>query len=186
MTSCDHHQKHDTERKGSLLSITCSFYYLRNDLHSEWLFSPFYPFLPLQGLWQLVSWPCFCLSGCDLLENSYLCKVFDNSNLQGPNKPRVVICLRILTFARSLTTYTYWCACRRELWFAWEFLPLQGLWQPSLVTPLYLICCDLLENSYLCKVFDNPTSGKVALSLLWFAWEFLPLQGLWQQGLLRW
>ena len=146
-------------------------------------------FLPLQGLWQRTRREDRAYLCCDLLENSYLCKVFDNTSTELEDWAYVVICLRILTFARSLTTWMPTGNLSGRLWFAWEFLPLQGLWQLSCSDVNAILSCDLLENSYLCKVFDNLLPAWITITRLWFAWEFLPLQGLWQlyllQGLLR-
>ena len=87
------------------------------------------------------------------------------------------------------------------LWFAWKFVPLwyqQQHWPVSRRLPL---CCDLLENLYLCGISNNSiTLGANSLyvviclkictfvvsattidlegafnALLWFAWKFVPL-----------
>ena len=68
-----------------------------------------------------------------------------------------MICLKIRTFVVSATT------ARRG----------EGLG----------ICCDLLENSYLCGISNNPRMQGRCQSMLWFAWKFVPLwyqQQLWE------
>ena len=68
-------------------------------------------------------------SGCDLLENSYLCG--SNNNVSWLILPIrfVVICLKIPTFV--VATTTLYCLFIRRF------------------------CCDLLENSYLCGSNNN-------------------------------
>ena len=69
---------------------------------------------------------------CDLLENSYLCGISNNSRLDALRGFAVVICLKIRTFVVSATTYSiYYCESTG---------------------------CDLLENSYLCGISNNISS----------------------------
>ena len=70
-------------------------------------------------------------SGCDLLENSYLCGISNNSSTLNVSSGEVVICLKIRTFVVSATT---------SIPFQWLELR-----------------CDLLENSYLCGISNNLT-----------------------------
>ena len=44
------------------------------------------------------------LSGCDLLENTYLCGSNNNLKIKGTNRGIVVICLKIRTFVVATTT----------------------------------------------------------------------------------
>ena len=67
--------------------------------------------------------------GCDLLENSYLCGISNNSFSLISCISSVVICLKIRTFVVSATTST--CGVGR------------------------CARCDLLENSYLCGISNN-------------------------------
>ena len=69
------------------------------------------------------------VGGCDLLENSYLCGISNNLQSYQGSCFGVVICLKIRTFVVSATT-------PRKL-------------------SLVLLCCDLLENSYLCGISNN-------------------------------
>ena len=113
---------------------------------------------------------------CDLLENSYICSIANNSRLPVTASIGVVICLKTRTFAVSQTT--------RE-----------GSWKTS-------SCCDLLENSYICSIANNKTTSiilriTVVICLktrtfavsqttecsktrfrvtLWFAWKLVHLQ----------
>ena len=118
---------------------------------------------------------------CDLLENSYLCGINNNDQppCQGREKvviclkirtfvvstttnrakksyrPRVVICLKIRTFVVSTTTVDEKGVSFSLLWFAWKFVP---LWYQQQQGASYLsenLCCDLLENSYLCGINNN-------------------------------
>ena len=66
---------------------------------------------------------------CDLLENSYLCGISNNSLIKCLDIWVVVICLKIRTFVVSATTFS-----KGE--------------KPT-------GCCDLLENSYLCGISNN-------------------------------
>ena len=112
-----------------------------------------------------------------------------------------MICLKIRTFVVSATTKEALPLNMSLLWFAWKFVPLwyqqQLRWRRAL-TP---VCCDLLENSYLCGISNNCnvteeflTSVVICLKIrtfvvsattrrktshrntqLWFAWKFVPL-----------
>ena len=68
-------------------------------------------------------------TGCDLLENIYLCGINNNACRASSTFCWVVICLKISTFVVSTTT---------KLMIAW--LPTS---------------CDLLENIYLCGINNN-------------------------------
>ena len=113
----------------------------------------------------------------------------------------VVICLKIRTFVVSATTISTLLLIYLVLWFAWKFVPLWYQQQPSTLPSLDGICCDLLENSYLCGISNNlfcvinhlfhvviclkiRTFVVSATTLryiqfhirrLWFAWKFVPL-----------
>ena len=121
----------------------------------------------------------------------------------------VVICLKISTFVVSTTTETWSSWYPGELWFAWKYLPLWYQQQPSLGTKKASICCDLLENIYLCGINNNNAkirtifySVVICLKIstfvvstttmrrrfsnglpLWFAWKYLPLW--YQQQLMK-
>ena len=69
------------------------------------------------------------ISCCDLLENSYLCGISNNSLTIIRCPLYVVICLKIRTFVVSATT--------------------------SHIELRVIACCDLLENSYLCGISNN-------------------------------
>ena len=58
------------------------------------------------------------LACCDLLRNSYLWKVINNSEATEVELVIVVICLEILTFERWLTTHHSPTYHRQWLWFA--------------------------------------------------------------------
>ena len=66
---------------------------------------------------------------CDLLENSYLCGISNNQEVDHFHPFGVVICLKIRTFVVSATTRIY------------QSNGIGG--------------CDLLENSYLCGISNN-------------------------------
>ena len=70
-----------------------------------------------------------CLYGCDLLENIYLCGSNNNLFSAPPVPLSVVICLKIYTFVVATTT-------------ARAIIRMQ-------------LCCDLLENIYLCGSNNN-------------------------------
>ena len=69
------------------------------------------------------------LFSCDLLENSYLCGINNNTRIRYTRAQEVVICLKIRTFVVSTTTFQ--------------------------VTGICIRSCDLLENSYLCGINNN-------------------------------
>ena len=61
---------------------------------------------------------------CDLLENSYLCGISNNSAVSRMKPSCVVICLKIRTFVVSATTSLSRLDSVHMLWFAWKFVPL--------------------------------------------------------------
>ena len=61
---------------------------------------------------------------CDLLENSYLCGISNNTLAFAQMSSTVVICLKIRTFVVSATTQFYVELALPLLWFAWKFVPL--------------------------------------------------------------
>ena len=157
-------------------------------------------FVPLwyqqQQFWQINTFRY----GCDLLENSYLCGISNNSyiisivplllwfawkfvplwyqqqlKLSSTKPLSVVICLKIRTFVVSATTRTSSLSDWLWLWFAWKFVPLWYQQQPSIRYFLTWLSCDLLENSYLCGISNNCNIRLVFHLLLWFAWKFVPL-----------
>ena len=71
----------------------------------------------------------YYVDSCDLLENIYLCGINNNWNQGKPSLITVVICLKISTFVVSTTTI--------------------------FLRRMNLICCDLLENIYLCGINNN-------------------------------
>ena len=89
------------------------------------------------------------LYSCDLLENLYLCGIYNNHYEGEETKSTVVICLKICTFVVSITT---------------EWLTRESS------------CgCDLLENLYLCGIYNNAYWIFHNQSELWFAWKSVPL-----------
>ena len=139
--------------------------------------------------------------GCDLLENFYLCGIKHNQHPQNKVGVLVVICLKISIFVVSNTTNNHFLRIKVPLWFAWKFL---SLWYQTQLTYKNIrntLCCDLLENFYLCGikhnlnitykkkswvviclkisifVVSNTTSStcRNIRSKLWFAWKFLSL-----------
>ena len=138
---------------------------------------------------------------CDLLENSYLCGISNNTHIFWHTLRSVVICLKIRTFVVSATTCTRKQHLYTVLWFAWKFVPLWYQQQRLPSAPTTLLGCDLLENSYLCGISNNPSGWPlppiwvvICLKIrtfvvsattcphvgyiydeLWFAWKFVPL-----------
>ena len=95
------------------------------------------------------------VSGCDLLENSYLCGISNNLTHIQDFPVLVVICLKIRTFVVSATTAYHYTIHWHWLWFAWKFVPLWYQQQPNTITLVNSWGCDLLENSYLCGISNN-------------------------------
>ena len=95
------------------------------------------------------------ISCCDLLENSYLCGISNNSYNYFHTEEQVVICLKIRTFVVSATTDIGKGYRRLLLWFAWKFVPLWYQQQHITIIKNLILCCDLLENSYLCGISNN-------------------------------
>ena len=159
------------------------------------------------SLWhqqQPPIWCCVRMMCCDLLENIYLCGINNNDRGNISEHPLVVICLKISIFVASTTTplfhlsYPYW------LWFAWKYLSLWHQQQQQDIALRWWICCDLLENIYLCGINNNGLFKRIfaqcvviclKISIfvastttcggrhsdchrLWFAWKYL---SLWHQ-----
>ena len=92
---------------------------------------------------------------CDLLENNYLCSISNNYFQCFMSSRLVVICLKTTTFAVSATTLIDKSSPAKELWFAWKQLPLQYQQQRGCKRKPRWVCCDLLENNYLCSISNN-------------------------------
>ena len=62
------------------------------------------------------------------------------------------------------------------LWFAWKLLSLRYKKQlvSSGISPC--VCCDLLENYYLCAIRNNSFFLGLINRPLWFAWKLLSLR----------
>ena len=137
-------------------------------------------FVPLWYQQQPTLGGALDMRSCDLLENSYLCGISNNSSLSSltysllwfawkfvplwyqqqhakrPDyHPGVVICLKIRTFVVSATTLLSKTFPWLRLWFAWKFVPLWYQQQPVVKSENIFVSCDLLENSYLCGISNN-------------------------------
>ena len=112
-------------------------------------------FVPLWYQQQLTTAMDTIVSGCDLLENSYLCGINNNCNDLYNTSRLVVICLKIRTFVVSTTTTSVKKILLVLLWFAWKFVPLWYQQQQEIVKHVSKEGCDLLENSYLCGINNN-------------------------------
>ena len=167
-------------------------------------------FVPLWYQQQLNFGRWHFETGCDLLENSYLCGISNNNRRSTTCCISVVICLKIRTFVVSATTYDTLYNESATLWFAWKFVPLWYQQQQTATASIKTNSCDLLENSYLCGISNNlalpshcPLHVVICLkirtfvvsattyllefnckALLWFAWKFVPLW--YQQQLIQW
>ena len=112
-------------------------------------------FVPLWYQQQLYKVSYNVATCCDLLENSYLCGISNNRIHTMLSISRVVICLKIRTFVVSATTMVKFWPLILLLWFAWKFVPLWYQQQLILSVLASILCCDLLENSYLCGISNN-------------------------------
>ena len=151
-----------------------SFSYLAFSLWFAW------KYLPLWYQQQHSTSISIIRFRCDLLENIYLCGI--NNNYSGIYLWDwwVVICLKISTFVVSTTTGDRRLLPMPLLWFAWKYLPLWYQQQlhgatiakycvviclkistfvvsttTNIKKPCYELCCDLLENIYLCGINNN-------------------------------
>ena len=120
------------------------------------------------------------ISSCDLLENLYLCGIYNNIEVSLSYSRCVVICLKICTFVVSITTLLWQvstirsCDLLENLYLCGiynNFLWWKGTWSyvviclkictfvVSITTSLnassFASCCDLLENLYLCGIYNN-------------------------------
>ena len=158
-------------------------------------------FVPLWYQQQRYTLSSIRVNRCDLLENSYLCGISNNSSIGRVSFVIVVICLKIRTFVVSATTIWLTKINTILLWFAWKFVPLWYQQQRGLRHIFTHRSCDLLENSYLCGISNNLLDWRRAFKLvviclkirtfvvsattltlewqvgvrLWFAWKFVPL-----------
>ena len=113
-------------------------------------------FVPLWYQQQLKITSKTNIPGCDLLENSYLCGISNNT---------IIITNNI-----------------NELWFAWKFVPLWYQQQLlSMRTCLSIVVICLKIRTF---VVSATTLGYYLLLivLLWFAWKFVPLWYQQQHG----
>ena len=120
-------------------------------------------FVPLWYQQQQLAYIAVIPISCDLLENSYLCGINNNTLMQKVLLAVVVICLKIRTFVVSTTTHYITTITICGLWFAWKFVPLWYQQQQNRFYNLQLRCCDLLENSYLCGINNNLAVCGIAL-----------------------
>ena len=132
-------------------------------------------FVPLWYQQQQILTNQHLLTRCDLLENSHLCGISNNLSSITSSTFLVVICLKIRTFVVSATTLYPLYFIFAMLWFAWKFVPLWYQQQQESSQDLWISCCDLLENSYLCGISNNWKRWLFSESELWFAWKFVPL-----------
>ena len=116
-----------------VVSATTAFYHQKHSfmLWFAWKFVPLW----YQQQLNVVSW--WSTWRCDLLENSYLCGISNN-------------------------TWVHRTTCV-GLWFAWKFVPLWYQQQLEEFGYFERGCCDLLENSYLCGISNN--SGVTTILL---------------------
>ena len=127
-------------------------------------------FVPLWYQQQLLLAAFVSVLRCDLLENSYLCGISNNTREKCVRKAHVVICLKIRTFVVSATTCDDDTHGTALLWFAWKFVPLWYQQQHAFIKGTLNTSCDLLENSYLCGISNNRsqrnlTSSEVVICL---------------------
>ena len=118
----------------------------------------------------------FSPKSCDLLENSYICSIANNT----------------INYTTSIVV----------LWFAWKLVHLQYRKQQNIGKAFIDGCCDLLENSYICSIANNLLFRKLLFAMvviclktrtfavsqtthrgfglywqpLWFAWKLVHLQ----------
>ena len=103
---------------------------------------------------------------CDLLENSYLCGISNNTNCED----------RLSKLSCDLLENSYLCGISNNpgyalsfntgLWFAWKFVPLWYQQQRKSAEAGEKPCCDLLENSYLCGISNNAKNGILLFHLV--------------------
>ena len=158
-------------------------------------------FVPLWYQQQQHSYQWHNHDSCDLLENSYLCGISNNSISGVGISKRVVICLKIRTFVVSATTSYQPIQMESEVVICLKIRTFVVSATTSYIISIVPLCCDLLENSYLCGISNNerwaePELRPVVICLkirtfvvsattmsleflrvvpLWFAWKFVPL-----------
>ena len=99
---------------------------------------------------------------CDLLENLYLCGISNNPipllwYIRG-----VVICLKICTFVVSATTSTPRCIDAVRVVICLKICTFVVSATTSCILYCLTLCCDLLENLYLCGISNNFTRAHIA------------------------
>ena len=165
-----------------------------------------FKFVSLQEIWQLTPTAFAQRHRCELLSNLYLCRRFGNHKEHRVESGLVVNCFQICIFAGDLATHGENVLWRRVLWIAFKFVSLQEIWQRLEPLFLFLPCCELLSNLYLCRRFGNHPkmnapatkvvncfqicifAGDLATAVLreqatyqlWIAFKFVSLQEIWQ------
>ena len=120
--------------------------------------------------------------GCDLLENSYLCGISNNTRANKKTLLWVVICLKIRTFVVSATTSICSVSAKLLLWFAWKFVPLWYQQQQIQVRTTYRLVVICLKIRTFVVSATTFAINRIRARALWFAWKFVPLwyqQQLW-------
>ena len=119
--------------------------------------------LPLRYQIQQGTVEASVLLRCDLLENYYLCGIKYNGLCFLHNLDRVVICLKIITFAVSNTTRQTHCHCSNQLWFAWKLLPLRyqiQLNNKRIICQIVVICLKIITFAVSNTTRPKPTLIK--------------------------
>ena len=159
--------------KISTFVVSTTTYPLRKRLQLMLWFA--WKYLPLWYQQQRVRLYDMYESGCDLLENIYLCGINNNHRTNSSSLDLVVICLKISTFVVSTTTGVHKASRDEMLWFAWKYLP---LWYQQQQRQRYqyhdaVVICLKISTFVVSTTTTN--HGTHISSTLWFAWKYLPL-----------
>ena len=97
---------------------------------------------------------------CELLQNVYLCSGKHNDNLSITSFTVVVNCFKMCIFAVASTISCFWYGWCYSLWIASKCVSLQWQAQWRRAKTETAICCELLQNVYLCSGKHNVFSCR--------------------------
>ena len=110
---------------------------------------------------QLLAFCFSILTCCELLQNVYLCIITYNPSICRTYSYPVVNCFKMCIFALSRTTERNSSIQGWKLWIASKCVSLHYHVQPCWISCTCWICCELLQNVYLCIITYNEVEQKL-------------------------
>ena len=137
--------------------------YQRALTHELWIASKC---VSLQWQAQWNSKDSAALARCELLQNVYLCSGKHNSAVSRSALLLVVNCFKMCIFAVASTIQPKMVSGFRKLWIASKCVSLQWQAQWAAGVLYWFICCELLQNVYLCSGKHNFQAASRTIGLV--------------------